>query len=279
MQLEGKPPLGIFFDSDLGVRIDSVLALALLYGLETNSEARVIGLSSSVPTLAAAQFYEIAGRFYAKGSKFLRGLPVGLAAAGNRVADTHALDAAIANSEIRPNIHSVNDTADPAVLLRNALTAQQDRNAVIVCGGPPVNLVAALKLGGVKNLIAQKVRLLVLAGSAAKDPVADWPTPVAFAGAEAGSDILFPASAIEKDFAYAPHHPIADAYRAFKPMPYDAPTTCMAAVLYAVRPNDGYFELTADKRLVAAPGQTDRILATYIELASAQPVERRPKKI
>ena len=44
----------------------------------------------------------------------------------------------------------------------------------------------------------------------------------------------------------------------------------MAAVLYAVRPNEGYFS-TAQK-LTALPDQKDRILKTYIELASAKPV-------
>jgi hypothetical protein len=270
MELEGKPPVGIFFDSDMGVRIDSVLALALLYGLEGKSEARVIGLSVSIPNLVAAQFCEVVGRFYAKNSKFLRGLPVGLAA-GAREADTHALDPAIENSAITPNIRGVNDTADPRILLRNALTAQNDQNAVVVCAGPATNLAAALELQGTRELITQKVRFLVLTGKAP----AGWPTPVIIAG---DSDILFPAAAIENDFAYAPHHPIAEAYRAYKPMPYDAPTTAMAAVLHAVRPNESYFKLS-DGNLIAAPDQKDRILKTYTELASAKPVDRTPKKM
>jgi hypothetical protein len=269
MQLEGKPPVGIFFDSDMGVRIDSVLALALLYGLEGKSEARVIGLSLSIPNLVAAQFCEVVGRFYANNSKFLRGLPVGLAA-GTREADTHALDPAIANSGITPNIRSVIDTADPGILLRNALTAQDDQNAVVVCAGPATNLAAALERQGNKELIAQKVRFLLLTGKAP----AGWPTPVITA---AESDILFPAAAIEKDFAYTAHHPIAEAYRAYKPMPYDAATTAMAAMLYAVHPNEAYFKLS-DGNLIAPPDQKDRILKTYIELASAKPVERTTKK-
>jgi hypothetical protein len=270
MQLEGKPPVGIFFDSDMGVRIDSVLALALLYGLEGKSEARVIGLSVSIPNLVAAQFCEVVGRFYAKGSKFLRGLPVGLPG-GTNPADTHALEPAIARSGITPNIHSINDTADPSILLRNALTAQDDQNAVIVCTGPATNLAAALELQGTRELIAQKVRFLVLAGKA----LVGWPTPVIVAG---DSDILFPASSIENDFAYTDHHPIAEAYRAYKAMPYDAPTTAMSAALYAVRPNEGYFKVS-DGQLIALPEQRDRILKTYIELATAKPVDRTPKKL
>jgi hypothetical protein len=269
MQLGDKPPVGIFFDSDMGVRIDSVLALALLYGLEGKSEARVIGLGVSISNLAAAQFCEVVGRFYAKRSKFLRGLPVGLAA-GASPGDIHALEPAIANSGITPNIHTVNDTADPRILLRNALTAQDDGNAVVVCVGRETNLAAALELEGARDLIARKVRFLVTS-----IPVAEWPTPIIAAGPEAGSDILFPAAAIENDFT-APH-PIADAYNAYQPMPYDAPTAGMAAMLYAARPDGGYFNV-AERKLIVAPGQKDRILKTYIELASAKPAERSPKK-
>jgi len=44
----------------------------------------------------------------------------------------------------------------------------------------------------------------------------------------------------------------------------------MASVLHAVRPNES---------LIAQPEQKDRILQTYIELASAKPVDRAPKKL
>ena len=37
---------------------------------------------------------------------------------------------------------------------------------------------------------------------------------------------------------------MVDAYRAFKPMPYDAPASALAAMLYAVHPDDGYFKLS-----------------------------------
>jgi hypothetical protein len=40
----------------------------------------------------------------------------------------------------------------------------------------------------------------------------------------------FPGAAVEKAFAWAPAHLVADAYRAFKPMPYDAPAYDLAAV-------------------------------------------------
>jgi len=61
----------------------------------------------------------------------------------------------------------------------------------------------------------------------------------------------FPAARIEKDFAWAPDHPVVDAYRAYMKMPYDRQTWDLTAVLYAVRPAGGYFDLSAPGRITA----------------------------
>src|SRR5205085_7811738 len=105
-------------------------------------------------------------------------------------------------------------------------------------------------------------------------------------------------ASIEKDFAWSPAHPVADAYKAYKAMPYDAPTSAMAAVLYAVRPQEAYFK-TSDagtvsvleggklkftaspqgkhRQLTFDPAQKNRILKAYTEIASAKPVPRVPR--
>ena len=62
-----------------------------------------------------------------------------------------------------------------------------------------------------------------------------------------GDAVPFPDEAIEKDFAWSEAHPIADAYRAHRPMPYDASTTAMAAVFYAVRPKDNSFSAVSTR--------------------------------
>ena len=55
----------------------------------------------------------------------------------------------------------------------------------------------------------------------------------------------FPGASIDKEFAdAAPDNPVADAYRAWQAMPYDAPSWAMAAALYAARPKEGYFKLS-----------------------------------
>src|SRR5262249_32180566 len=117
-------------------------------------------------------------------------------------------------------------------------------------------------------------------------------------GTELGSQVRFPAFSIERDFAWSAAHPIVDAYRAYKAMPYDAPTRDMATVLYAVRQKENYFKLSGPGTIAVAddgstkftaspdgkhqylvfdPGQKEHLLKTYTEIASAKPVPRRPR--
>jgi hypothetical protein len=195
--------------------------------------------------------------------------------------------------------------------MRNALTAQYDQNALVVAGGPLTDLARLLDLHDVKDLIAKKVRLLAMAAgsfpdgpaefnvktdiAAAKKVFAEWPTPIVASGCEIGNALAFPAASIEKDFAWSPAHPVADAYRSYKAMPYDAPTYAMGPVLYAIREKQGYFKLSdagtisvledgrtkftraaegKHRYLILDPEQKERVLKAYVELASAKPVER-----
>ena len=106
-------------------------------------------------------------------------------------------------------------------------------------------------------------------------------------------------TATDESFSWATApHPIVDAYRAYRKMPYDTPTWDLAAALYAARPGAGFFKLsepgvitvTDDGRtrfqpspggkhryLIADPAQTERIVKTYVELISAKPVVRQPR--
>src|SRR5437588_12387663 len=63
---QGKPPLGVVFDSDMGTGIDDALALAMLYGFDGKNEARVISISVSNSNLQAAAFCDAVSRFYSE---------------------------------------------------------------------------------------------------------------------------------------------------------------------------------------------------------------------
>jgi inosine-uridine nucleoside N-ribohydrolase len=323
---QGKPPVGIIFDSDFGNRIDGTLALALLYGFDGKREARVVSVSITKSNLKAAAFCEAVGRFYAGAvsgafSAAGRTLPVGLATDGKMSEDAPLFTVPLArvNADGAPvyshGIEKLNDTAEPTPLIRNAFTAQHDQNCVVVLAGSATNLVKVLDLPGVKDVITKKVRFLSLMGGAfpqggpefniktdipaARKLFAEWPTPIVASGYEVGEALLFPASSIEHDFSWSPAHPVVDAYRAYKPMPYDASTWDMTAVLYAVRPEAGYFKLSEPgtisvfsdgstkfsasaggkhRYLILDPSQKENIVKTYTEIVSAKPVPRQPRR-
>jgi inosine-uridine nucleoside N-ribohydrolase len=196
-------------------------------------------------------------------------------------------------------------------MVRNLLLAQHDGNAAIVLAGPATGLVRILDLYRSGPQIGAKCRQLVIAAgafpdgpaepsikadvAAARKLFAEWPTPIVAVGSELGDALPYPGASIEKDFAWTPAHPVVDAYRAFKAMPYDAPASALAAVLYAVQPDESYFTLSepgtitvlddgrtrfapqADGRhryLTVDPAQKPRVITQYTSLVSAQPAPR-----
>jgi hypothetical protein len=70
-----------------------------------------------------------------------------------------------------------------------------------------------------------------------------------WSGVEVGRTMKFPARSIERDFAWAPRHPVVDGYKRYMPFPYDRETWDLTSVLYAVRPGDGYFTVSAPGRV------------------------------
>ena len=322
---QGKPPVGVIFDSAMGSRIDDALAMAVLYGLDGKNEARVVSVSVSKSNVNSAAFSEVIGGFYAGAvsgafGAFGRNLPVGMADNGQLTEDSPMLLAPLQKKDadgkpVYPHgIHKLVDTAEVSALLRNAFTSQMDQNSMVIVTGPATNLAQVLDLPGIKDWITRKVRYLVIVAgnfagdepeqnvksdvTAAKRLFAEWPTQIIFAGSEIGKAVKYPAASIGSDFAWTPNHPVADAYRAHQPMPYDAETSAMAAVLTAIRPKENYFKMSESgtvsagldgrtsftasaggkhQYLIFDPAQKDKILQTYIELASAKPVVRAPR--
>src|SRR5262245_45960237 len=320
-----RPPIGIAFDGDVGNRIDAVLAIAMLNGLTAKTQARRITLSVSRPSLASAQIADIVGAFYrgrpaagpgggiGAASDATIGMPEGANVSGDapRFAPILSAKAADGRPTYTSSITGLVNTAESSVMIRNLLLAQHDGNAAIVLAGPATGLVKILDLYRSGPQITAKCRTLVVAAgsfpagaaeasikadvAAAKRLFAEWPTPIVAVGSEVGDALPYPGASIEKDFAWSPAHPVVDAYRAYKPMPYDAPAPALAAVLQAAFPNEGYFTLSepgtisvlddgrtrftpqADGKhryLIVDPAQKARVLTQYTSLVPAPPAPR-----
>jgi hypothetical protein len=305
--------MGIAFEGDLGNRIDALLAVAMLNGFSAKTEARRIALSIPRASLKAAQITEVVTAFYSPraiagpGGGGVGGNPEGII--GMPEGPSFATDApALAPLLLKT---APDGTADNAVLIRNQLLAQFDQNATIVLAAPATGLVRLMSLYGAGPQITAKVkRTIVTLGTypnggpestikgdvaAARRFFADWPGPIVAVGSEVGEALPYPGATIEEDFAWAPAHPVADAYRLGRTMPYDAPAPALAAMLYAVHPDDGYFKLSEPgtitvledgrtmftasaagkhRYLIADPEQKDRVIKIYREMAASKPAPR-----
>jgi hypothetical protein len=305
----GKPSAGAFFDSDF-VNLDNLLAVAVLYGLQGKNDCRMAVITTTRPDLATVGFVDMVERFYhGPGRNFAQVPPIGMRTEGKPGETPRAFLTAFEKRKLdgteayTNQVKSVIDTGDPNTLLRNYLEAQNNQNAFFVLAGPAANLAAALEFRGMKDLIAAKIKYLVIAGSAfpegqadARKVLAEWPSPIIMAPSELGAALEFPGASIDKEFAAAePNNPVADAYRAWSPKLGNTPVVATAAALYAGRPKEGYFKLSdpgtitvhddgrtsfaasptgKHQQLILDPAQKEKVVQTLVELASAKPVIR-----
>jgi len=271
-------PVHIVFDTDVGNDIDDALALALLHALADRGECDIIAVTITKDNRYSAPFVDIVDTFYGRGE-----IPVGVCRSGITPEDgSYTKAVATAADDGRPRYgHDLADGADApgaVAVLRRALAAQPDGSVAAVQVGFSTNLANLLDspaddyspLDGME-LVRRKVRLLsIMAGvftsnpgdqaigeynvvnhlPAARKLFDTWPTDIVASGWEIGVALPYPAVSIERDYGYVPHHPIAEAYRAYQRMPYDRPTWDPTSALYAVRPDRGYFELSPPGRIV-----------------------------
>jgi len=295
---EGRTAVPVIFDTDIGNDVDDCLALAILHAFQSRDEIRLVAVTITKDNPWAARLTSAINRFYGR-----PGIPIGV------VHDGKTRDEGYLRKALEAGHYRYDDSAADALdLLCQTLAAQANASVVIVQVGFSTNLARLLDAQQGKELVKRKVkRLVVMAGNfagggpeyniktdipAARKLVQEWPTPIFWSGFEVGSTIKYPARSIERDFGPPGTNPIADAYRSYMKMPYDRETWDLTAALYAVRPDDGYFNVSApgrvtvdgegrtafqatsggrDRVLSVDDGQRARILETFLWLCT-QPV-------
>lgn len=312
-------PVRLIFDTDMGNDIDDALALGVIHALQSRGECQLLAVTVSKDNDFAGPFCDLVNTFYGRGA-----IPVGVVRDGKTPEDSryiHEPATAKDNGEFRypHKLLSGKDAPEAVGLLRQVLGQQPDGSVTMVVVGFSTNISRLLDskadqhspLSG-RELVARKCRLLsMMAGHfpeqgrskeynvyidapAASNVFANWPTPLVASGFEIGSAIKFPASSIENDFQYVPHHPLRHAYGLYQRMPYDRETWDLTSVLYAVRPDRGYFGLSSTgtisvddkqvtqfasgengkhKYLTVNPEQIIRVREALIQLASQPPVK------
>jgi inosine-uridine nucleoside N-ribohydrolase len=266
-------PVRLIFDTDIGNDIDDALALAEIHGLQSRGEVKLLAVTVTKDNPWAPVFVDVINTFYGRGS-----IPIGAVKDG-KTTDDGNYNRVVAERKdssgkfVYPrHLLDGHQAPDAVRLLRQVLAKEQDGAVTLVQVGFFTNLARLLDtkpddaspLDG-RALVAKKVKLLsVMAGwfpkgepeynvkidlPATRKLVAEWPTPIVASGFEIGDAIRYPAQSIEHDFRWAKNHPVAEAYRAYDKMPYDRQTWDLTAVLYAVRPDAGYFGISPAGRI------------------------------
>ena len=311
-------PVDVIFDTDMGNDVDDVLALGLLHALESRGECRLLAVTVTKDHALAAPFTDAVNTFYGRGD-----IPIGAIRGGPTPEQGKYLGLAERRDDghfrYPHDLTSGDDAPDATALLRRVLAAHPDKSIAFVQVGFSRNLARLLDsppdeispLSG-RDLVAAKGRLLsIMAGTfqpvggkrhlefnvvedipAAKRLAEQWPTPIVWSGFEIGIAIPYPAVSIEQDYRYLAHHPLAEAYFAYEPPPHCRPTWDLTSVLHAIRPDRGYFGLSAPGRVVVeddggtrfepaasgqhrylnvSPEQATRVAEVFVALCSQPP--------
>jgi inosine-uridine nucleoside N-ribohydrolase len=262
MTLQAATPVPVIFDTDMGNDVDDALALAMLHALESRGECRLIAVTLTKDNPWAPVYVDLVNTFYGRAH-----IPVGAVKnSGITPADAPMIQVPAQRKTadgqfVYPRrLASGTEAPDAVALLKRVLEAEADASVVIVQVGFSTNLARLLDSADGKELARRKVKLLsVMAGNFAEPKAefnvekdapsaqklfAEWPGRIVVSGFEIGNAMRFPAASIERDFAYVADHPVADAYRNHMRMPYDRQTWDLTAVLYGIRPDQGYFQLS-----------------------------------
>ena len=280
-QIQSGIPL--IFDTDIGNDVDDALAMGVIHALVNRGECQLLAVTITKDNQYTAPIINLINTFYGRPD-----IPVGMVRGGVTPDDGRYLKQVVLTKNEKGEdafphaIKPGSEVPEAVGLLRKTLAAQADGSVVVVQVGFSTNFArlmdsgpdAVSPLSGM-DLIRKKVRLLsIMAGSfvpkythveyniqcdvpAAKKLIAGWPTPIVFSGFEIGDMIHYPPVNIRNDYNYVKQHPLKESYHYYRGLDKSQATFDLTSVLYAIRPNHGYFDLSEPGTVVLdADGRT-----------------------
>ncbi len=276
--VEAGEPVKLIFDTDIGNDIDDALALAVIHALQSRGECELLAVTSSKDNPYSPLCCDVINTFYGRPNIPLGRVHQGVTPKDGSYVRKVVEYSAKGNPVFPRRYQRGEDVPDAVKVLRETLAAQPDRSVALVVVGFSTNIARLLQSPGDdacsltgKELVAQKVKILSqMIGRFDKDKPASfheynikvdvpaartlyelWPAsiPVVVSGWEVGRAIQNRASSIISDYNYVKYHPIKLGYEFWHKMPYDRPTYDLTSVLYAIRPERGYFGLSKPGKL------------------------------
>lgn len=294
-------PIGLIFDTDIGNDVDDVLAMGVIHALETRGECKLLAVTITKDHELAAPFVDAVNTFYGRPD-----IPIGVCRSGVTNDQGKFLGLASKQDAGKPryphDLASGKQAPGAVEVLRKVLAAAADQSVVIAQVGFSTNLAGLLESKGDAisplagpELVKAKVRFIsIMAGEftkpdykeynvekdipSAKKLAAGWPTPIVWSGFEIGIAVATPAVSILRDYRYVAHHPLAESYVLYEPPPHNRPAWDLTSVLYAVRPDRGYFDLSANGTVTVADSSVTTFTAgagqhRHLRLSEAQKVK------
>jgi inosine-uridine nucleoside N-ribohydrolase len=272
VSVHAAEPVRIVFDTDLGNDVDDAMALAVAHALQSRGECEILAITTTKDNPYVAPMADILNTFYGRPE-----IPIAVVKEGATKEDgkynRQVFELRGDDGRLRyPRTLMPEDSAglpDAVPFLRKLLASEPDGSVVLVQIGFFTNFARLLDtptddispLTG-RELIEKKVKFLsIMAGSFNEPPgfkeynvmndlpsskklVAQWPTEMVFSGHEIGRLIQHPGISMKEDYNYVKYHPLKDAYHFYRGLDNSQPTYDLTSVLYAVRPNRGYFTLS-----------------------------------
>ncbi len=261
VQCFAAEPVRLILDTDMGNDCDDALALGMIHALENRNEVHLLAVTITKDNRAAAAYIDLVNTFYGRPD-----VPIGLVRNGKTPNDTPMLKVPVEQRDAQGKfvyprrLRDGSDVPEAVELLTRVLSEQPDGSVTIAQIGFSTNLARLVSTPEGHALAARKVKALYLmAGNFEKpqpeynvftdapafaDLMKNWPTPIIFSGFEIGLVITYPMDSINRDFTWTAHHPVVDAYKVYVGKPEDHPNWDSTAVLDAIRPDRGYFDLS-----------------------------------
>jgi inosine-uridine nucleoside N-ribohydrolase len=254
-------PVRLILDTDMGNDVDDALALAMIHALENRGEVRLLAVTITKDNRDAAPFIDLVNHFYGRPD-----VPIGVVRNGKTPEDAPMLKVPVERRDAHGNfvyprtLRDGSQASEAVDLLTRVLKGEPDASVTIAQIGFSTNLARLVATADGRSLAARKVKALYLmAGNFRKpepeynvatdahafsDLMKNWPGPIIFSGFEIGLVITYPIESIQRDFSWATDHPVVEAYRVYVGKPEDHPNWDSTAVLDAIRPDRGYFDLS-----------------------------------
>ncbi len=271
--MDAAEPVRLILDTDIGNDVDDALALAMIHALQNRAEVQLLAVTITKDNRYAAPFVDLVNTFYGRPD-----IPIGVVRDGKTKDDAAMLQVPAEERDAagKPlyshRLRDGSEAPEAVQLLTAILSRQPDQSVTIAQIGFSTNLARLLGSPGGPELIKRKVKVLYLMAGNFKNPQPEynvysdpesakilfdkWPTPMIFSGFEIGLQVPFPYESVAMDFGYVAHHPIAEAYRLYVKKPEDHPNWDSTAVLEAILPDRGYFDLSSPGRVSLGPNST-----------------------